>query len=167
MRNKKVYKLLSVLLILTLLFPLGASASKDYDIFPRCEETGELRPINFYPDDVFDVYYPEGIELTGYAFQLIEGTAFSLDDVENIYESLPERRIYHAPTLEDIRAAFDEDQIAWIEASGLMYIFPPVSTQADLHDRQWIIAVIAAAMVLLVFTATVFFIRKTKRGSTP
>jgi len=88
-------------------------------------ESERPKPRNFNPDDVFDVYYHGGAEYSGYNFRPVEGTMFSINDAENIYEVWSELGIYHAPTLEDIRAAFDPEQIEWVAINAIFYAGPP------------------------------------------
>jgi len=69
--NQKFHKVIAAFLVLAFLLLAGGYVSA---IRPPL-------PVNFNPDDVFDVYYHGGVEYKGYNFRLVEGTTFSLDDV--------------------------------------------------------------------------------------
>jgi len=115
-------------------------------------------------DDIFNVYIPPDMEYRGYNFRLKEGATFSLDRSSAISVIWIELRWFHAPTLDDIRAAVAPEYIEVIEPNEIMpFPFPP-SANERLHDRQRTISIIAGGVVLSSVLLVVYILIKNRKA---
>ena len=133
--NKLFRKAISFLLIVGLLLQPGALAVNhdticetyniDYEIeLPRTREAD--------PNDVFNIYIPYGAEYSGYIFILREGASLYLGENDVIKRIISESKVFHAASLDDIRAMVDPEKIDIIEPNWLFYLdLPEVECASD------------------------------------
>ena len=122
-KGNYIQRVLATCLVFALLFSLvvvGGSPVAGAESGVAAERVVEdPRPLNFNPDDVFDVYRQAGAEYEGYLFVLRDGVVYCFETYDAIEEIAPPD-IHWAATIEDIRTAVDEANILFIEPNYAM-----------------------------------------------
>ena len=122
--KKRLYKALSVLLILSFLATPVTPIAGGEGAVALDEVLGyeTPKPTNFNPDDVFDVYVEAGFSYDGYTFVLREDAVYCFeynDVIEDVWASI---NMFWAQNLEDIARNINEKSILYIEPNYLFEI---------------------------------------------
>jgi len=118
--NKKICRIISVLLALALLLHSGVFAVNpnerlESDSAEYMQESPRTREVDL--EDVFDIYYVPGVPYEGYIFRLADTAIvpFGFSENEAIDEIYGPKNMFVADTLEDIEAIVDPELILYIE----------------------------------------------------
>ena len=125
MINKQLRKTISFMLILLMMLSvmptsIGITMSHYIIESDSYDNVELLMPLNFNPNDVFDIYRIPGAYYRGYAFQLVEYAVFDYTLHNNISAIFAPKHVYLAASLEDISNAVDTALILFIEPNYMI-----------------------------------------------